>query len=430
MIRLQAKGTGRASVAALLALALSPLGGAQAAEHPGRIRIQMTDDMGPVLADPRGRTLYTWRGDREAGKSLCNDVHYTHANGAGSMSYELPEPHKRPTCVETWPPFLAEAGAEPVGDWTLITRDDGARQWAYKGKPLYTYAFDSQPGEINGMDGVSGRLLVGRNPAWAPLGAPRGLLSASTLAGLVLMTEQGKVLYARPEDRGRGKDSTCTDACLADWEPLAAPAVARPPEDWSIVELTDGRRQWAYREMPLFTYTPDTRYGGLDGRDLPGWEPLVLQKPLPPPSDLTIQITADGEVYADRNGMTVYSWGCGDEGPDRALCDIPGTTQTYRLSICGPPPTCIDTWRPVLASKDAKPVGRTWSIVLVDPTGAEQYASPGQKDALRVWAYRGRPIYTYAGDKAPGDINGYAMTSGFIWGYGVVRADGYLRRGF
>ncbi|MDB5425600.1 MAG: hypothetical protein JWQ29_3016, partial [Phenylobacterium sp.] len=125
-----------------------------------------------------------------------------------------------------------------------------------------------------------------------------------------------------------------------------------------------------------------------------------------------------------------YSWGCGDEGPDRALCDIPGATQTYRLSICGAPATCIATWRPVIAAKGARPVGRTWSIVTIDPTGAEQYAAADRKDGLRVWAYRGRPIYTYAGDKAPGDINGHMMTSGLIWGYGIVRADGNLRRGY
>jgi predicted lipoprotein with Yx(FWY)xxD motif len=44
-------------------------------------------------------------------------------------------------------------------------------------------------------------------------------------------------------------------------------------------------------------------------------------------------------------------------------------------------------------------------VVYVDPkTGHE--AQAGQQGALRVWAYRGRPVYTYAGDKEPGDIEG------------------------
>jgi predicted lipoprotein with Yx(FWY)xxD motif len=33
-------------------------------------------------------------------------------------------------------------------------RDDGAKQWAYKGKPLYTWAKDTKPGDITG-DGVN-----------------------------------------------------------------------------------------------------------------------------------------------------------------------------------------------------------------------------------------------------------------------------------
>ncbi len=414
--------------ACLCLLALGPFGLARALEAPSGLRIEMTDENGAVLADPRGRSLYTSGGDRKPGESACQDGLYTHARGAGSMSYELPEPHKRPACSATWPPYLAEADALPVGDFTLVRRDTGARQWAYKGKPLYTYIHDRQPGELNGMDGA-GRVLGGRYPAWAPLDAPRGVVAATTEAGRVLMTEGGKVLYFR-KSGGLTKASTCSAGCPDLWSPLAAPAIGRPPKDWSIVQLGDGERQWAYQGRPLFTFSGDSRFAEMNGRDEPGWAPLAIQPRLAPPPELSIQVTADGEVYADSHGMTVYSWGCNDEGPDRALCDIPGATQTYRLSICGAAATCVKTWKPVLASKGAKPVGRTWSIVLVDPSGAEQYAAPGQKDALRVWAYRGRPIYTFARDAAPGDINGYAVTSGFIWGYGVVRADGALRRGF
>ena len=34
-------------------------------------------------------------------------------------------------------------------------RDDGVRQWAYKGKPLYTWSKDTKPGDASG-DGVGG----------------------------------------------------------------------------------------------------------------------------------------------------------------------------------------------------------------------------------------------------------------------------------
>jgi predicted lipoprotein with Yx(FWY)xxD motif len=38
--------------------------------------------------------------------------------------------------------------------WTTIKRDDGKMQWAYDGKPLYTFKND-KPGEMTG-DGKGG----------------------------------------------------------------------------------------------------------------------------------------------------------------------------------------------------------------------------------------------------------------------------------
>ncbi len=32
----------------------------------------------------------------------------------------------------------------------MITRDDGAKQWAYKGKPVYTWSKDAKPGDMSG----------------------------------------------------------------------------------------------------------------------------------------------------------------------------------------------------------------------------------------------------------------------------------------
>ena len=36
------------------------------------------------------------------------------------------------------------------GDLTIITRDDGGKQWAYKGKPVYLYAKDAKAGDKTG----------------------------------------------------------------------------------------------------------------------------------------------------------------------------------------------------------------------------------------------------------------------------------------
>jgi predicted lipoprotein with Yx(FWY)xxD motif len=40
-----------------------------------------------------------------------------------------------------------------MGDWTIITRADGTKQWAYKGMPLYKWSKDAKPGDATG-DGV------------------------------------------------------------------------------------------------------------------------------------------------------------------------------------------------------------------------------------------------------------------------------------
>ena len=85
---------------------------------------------GTVLADAKGMTLYTF--DRDAaGKSNCNGQ-----------------------CAQNWPPLKADAGAQPTGEWTVVKRDDGSAQWAYKGKPVYGWVKDQKPGDVTG-DGVN-----------------------------------------------------------------------------------------------------------------------------------------------------------------------------------------------------------------------------------------------------------------------------------
>ncbi len=101
------------------------------AKMPGGVQARKLDNGTTVLADAKGMTLYTFQKDAE-GKSACSGG-----------------------CAKSWPPLAAAADAKPMGDWTVITRDDGTRQWAYKGKPLYGWVKDTKPGETTG-DGVGG----------------------------------------------------------------------------------------------------------------------------------------------------------------------------------------------------------------------------------------------------------------------------------
>ena len=48
------------------------------------------------------------------------------------------------------PPLMATGDAKPAGDWSVVTRDDGSKQWAYKGKPVYLWTKDAKAGDKTG----------------------------------------------------------------------------------------------------------------------------------------------------------------------------------------------------------------------------------------------------------------------------------------
>jgi predicted lipoprotein with Yx(FWY)xxD motif len=115
--------------ASLLLAACASLGGASA---PAKVA-------DGVWVNANGRTLYTFDRDTAgSGKSVCNGP-----------------------CATNWPPLAAAADAAPSGDWTVVVRDDGGRQWAYKGKPLYTWIKDQKPGDRTG-EGVNNAWRIAR----------------------------------------------------------------------------------------------------------------------------------------------------------------------------------------------------------------------------------------------------------------------------
>jgi predicted lipoprotein with Yx(FWY)xxD motif len=98
-----------------------------------------TKSMDGVLTNSAGMTLYTFDRDAAgAGKSVCHGA-----------------------CATNWPPLMAAADSKAAGDYTIITRDDGGKQWAYKGKPLYLWAKDGKPGDKTG-DGFNNVWRVAR----------------------------------------------------------------------------------------------------------------------------------------------------------------------------------------------------------------------------------------------------------------------------
>ena len=100
-------------------------------EHPGEIALIKGDTGWSYRHAETGYPLYV--SDRDVGgKSACNGG-----------------------CARAWVPLEVNLlDGKPVGDWKIIVREDGSRQWAYKGRPAYTLFHDSPENPVG--DGVEG----------------------------------------------------------------------------------------------------------------------------------------------------------------------------------------------------------------------------------------------------------------------------------
>ena len=112
-----------AAVAAVMATGAA----AQTAQVPAEVKV-----VEGRFADKAGKPLYIFTMDTMREMSHCEG-----------------------RCAEAWPPLIAPAGAKPMGAWYIIKREGGQMQWAYKDKPLYTYAKDK-----------AGEAPTGENDIW------------------------------------------------------------------------------------------------------------------------------------------------------------------------------------------------------------------------------------------------------------------------
>jgi len=98
-----------------------------------RVEARTHRNVGQMLTDSKGMSLYIFEKDIGGGRSACYDA-----------------------CTDTWPPLLTdEAPVAGAGTWSTkisyITRTDGTKQVTYAGWPLYYFAADKLPGDIKGQ---------------------------------------------------------------------------------------------------------------------------------------------------------------------------------------------------------------------------------------------------------------------------------------
>ena len=111
----------------------SPSAGSANTDYPLAVA---TVSPGKTLTGENGMTLYIFKADtKDSGKSVCNG-----------------------DCATAWPPYTLEADetlekdAAVTGTVTMITRDDGTKQVAYNGWPLYYFKGDAKAGDSNGQN--------------------------------------------------------------------------------------------------------------------------------------------------------------------------------------------------------------------------------------------------------------------------------------
>ena len=90
--------------------------------------------------------------------------------------------------------------------------------------------------------------------------------------------------------------------------------------------------------------------------------------------------TPKGKVYVDAKGMTLYTFDKDSDG--KSACNGP----------------CATNWPPLMATADAKASG-DWTVVIRD-------------DGSKMWALKGKPVYTFIKDTAPGDTTGDGFLNG------------------
>lgn len=321
---------------------------------------------GEILLDARGHVLYTYARDTQPNVSTC-----------------VAE------CAKAWPPLQAPAEASTdaasPADWVVLVRPDGARQWSFRGKPLYTFAKDSAPRVALG-DRVGQAWAI----AFQPVRTPPGVAMRSIHLGRTLVEARGLTLYWHEDEKPRANGSPrleCEGRCLQQWMPLAAPLMANPIGDWKPIDREDGPRQWTYKGRPLYLFVGDIRPGDTmgEGAERGVWRAAVLEPASPLPSWVTVQRSDMGEIFADARGFTLYTQA--------------GSLERIRTLLCRD--ECIrQNWRLVPASAGAKPSGE-WTVV-ESPFG----------DGQKVWAYKGDPLYTHTRDREPGAVGGDKWAAG------------------
>ena len=207
-----------------------------------------------------------------------------------------------------------------------------------------------------------------------------------TSAGAVLASSRGLTLYYYTEDKPGSGSSVCTGSCASAWPPLAAPVRApagvRLPGPLGTITRPGGGAQVTINGYPIYTYAGDKAPGQAAGNGIEGaWHVIKLGSTAASQAPaLRVTLTRAGAVLASGRGRTLYYYTEDKPGSGKSVCTG----------------SCASAWPPLAA-----PVRPPAGVRLPGPLGV--ITRPG---GVRQVTINGYPIYTYAGDKGPGQDTG------------------------
>jgi len=341
----------------------------------------VVNDNGSLVLAESGLSLYTFDND-STGLSNCE----------GSID-------DTNTCAGKWPPLLAADGAVATAGMTLLSRSDGQQQWAMNGQALYTWYLDSAQGDIGG-DGVNdvwhlarpmpiATTVINNIASYVGFETIATVSSSSDVLTAMRADKSGFTLYTF--DKDPVDDSACAGDCINIWPPLLADTGATAMSPLSIMTLSNGNTQWAYKSKPLYFFQNDLAAGDINGDEVKDiWHIATLEPAIQRTTENGRSLSATGitnvlmsidgsesnfEVTAmDKDGFSLYFF----------------DNDAMESSNCNG--GCLVNWPAFVPNDEDIAIG--------------DFTIFTRSDGTKQWAHQGMPIYFFKNDMARGEING------------------------
>ncbi|WP_329789912.1 hypothetical protein V1227_37850 [Lentzea sp. DG1S-22] len=353
---------------------------AQRQESVVALNVAENADLGRLVTDVKGFTLYRFDGDKP-GVSTCDGE-----------------------CAATWPPATVPGENFTVdgvdrGLVGSIVRADGSRQLTVDGMPQYRFAEDTEPGETKGQ-GLQGKwFATAKDGARTQLAARTGVVAG---LGAVLTDNAGLTLYRFDGDTAQPPASTCDDGCAGTWPPVyvegTTPRVKGvDPGLLGTITREDGGKQLTVAGWPQYTFKNDAKPGEANGVTVAKWFATATDGRKAQQNKAIALTSATvgnlGVVATDSGGMTLYRF-------DDDSADPPASTCSGE---------CARQWPPAFVNEGFQVQG-------VDPA----LVGTVERDGKQQLTIAGWPQYLFAGDEVCGDANGQGV-GGKWW---ATKADG------